>query len=134
MGNNLDISRRALGSSCRHPDITFFRSGRIDISSRVSRILGIEAGDVIDVAITKSDYYLYVRAKGGTLLGRYEAQCYPTNKGPRRNYFRTYCRKITDLILSVSGGDKAQIIGGQVCEFDNIGKAIIIIPSFNLSK
>lgn len=134
MDNRLDISQRALGESFRQPDVTFYRNGRIDITSRVSRILGLQPGDVIDVAVSQGEYYLYVRAKGRELHGRYAAQCYQTNKGNRRNNYRAYSKKITDLVLQVAGGEKARIIGGQTCEFSNIGKAIIIIPSYKISK
>ena len=132
MANNIDISKSALGNTFRHPDFTFYRNGRIDITSRVSRILGIQPGDVIDIVVSRAEYYLYVRAKGKELHGRFEGQCFQTNKGLRRHYYRAYSKKITNLILSKAGGDKAQIIGGQIVEFDNIGKAIIIIPSYNL--
>lgn len=133
MENRLDISRSALGKSFRHSDVTFYRNGRIDISSRVSRILGLQPGDVIDIAVSRGEFYLYVRAKGKELRGRYEAQCFQSNKGEHRNNFRAYSKKITNLVLNVSGSDKARIVAGQVLDFENVGKAIIIIPSYNLS-
>lgn len=121
---------RALGNVSRRPDLTAFRSGQIDISSAISKSLGIEAGDVIDIAQLKGEYYLYIRAKGNTLRGRHQAQCHNIVKGNNRHNFRAYSRKITDMLLSVSGLDKAPIIAGQVVDLQGIGKALTLIPSY----
>lgn len=133
MSEPLHIIHRALGESTRRPDITVYRNGRIDITSRISGLLDLQTGDVIDVCSDGSDWYLYIRCKGCDCVGRHEAQVFPTNKGKRRSRnFRVYSRKISGTLLDISGADKAKIIAGAVREYSNIGKAVIIIPRFNL--
>ena len=117
-----------LGNS-RKPDITFYSSGRIDITSRLSKRLGIESGDVIDILFDGYEFYLYVREKGSTIIGKHEAQCHPTSPRCRRcRNFRVYSRRICERILRAAGvEDHARIIAGGDATLTQ-GKAVIIIP------
>lgn len=135
MSESLHILQSALGLSSRRPDITFHRDGRIDITSRISAMLELHPGDIIDLCNDGNEWYLYVRYKVGTYAGKHEAQVYPTNKGKHSCHnFRAYSKRITDTVLDISGGDKAQICAGTLCSFSNIGKAVILIPKLNLSR
>ncbi len=119
-----------LGNTSRKPDISFYSSGRIDITSHLSKRLDLEAGDVIDIYFDGMEYYLYVMAKKSTIVGRHEAVCRATNPECRncrnlRAYSRRLCERIiraadrTDCARIYAGGDAA-LSGGR--------KAVIIIP------
>jgi len=116
-----------LGKVTRKPDLIFRRCGMIDITSRVTNILGIQEGDILDIARDSKEYYLYVQKKGEELIGKHTAQCRPANKGQRRNYMRLYSKALANVILSATGGDKARLTTGEICELESIGKAIPII-------
>ena len=47
----------------RKADITFYASGRIDISARVAKHLQLSRGDVLDIMIDQDEFYLYVRLR-----------------------------------------------------------------------
>ncbi len=121
-----------LGNRSRRPDIRFCSDGRIDISSRVVRALGIQEGDVIDILHDRDEYYLYVRLKAEQTVGRHEARCVKTNPSIRRpHYFRAYSRTLCGAVLKAAGAtDRASLFAGNTCEV-NQRKAIIIIPHSN---
>lgn len=41
----------------RKADITFYASGRIDISARVAKHLQLSRGDVLDIMIDQDEFY-----------------------------------------------------------------------------
>lgn len=131
---SIKVIRRALDST-RRPDITFHRNGRIDITARVSRHLGLKDGDVIDLLDDGNDWHMYVRSRSEDVRGRHEGQCRATNPAKRCCHnFRTYSKKICDLVLGMSGGDVARIIAGQFCCYGNVGKTVLIIPQYDIDK
>ena len=77
---------KSLLEDSRRPDITFHSSGRIDITARLVRALGIGRGDTIDVQTDGVEYMLYVRHRAANSKGKFAAQCYPTNSGRSHNY------------------------------------------------
>ena len=88
---HIEVVERLLGERTRRPDITFYRNGRIDITASVAERLSLRAGDVIDIARGKEEYYLYVRLRRSDgAVGRHEAQCYPSKSGTRN--FRAYSK------------------------------------------
>ncbi|MDO4929621.1 MAG: hypothetical protein Q4E59_00650 [Bacteroidales bacterium] len=89
-----------LGHNTRKPDIIFSASGRIDISARVARFLGLQRGDVLDVAVDSGEYYLYVSHRAPT-VGRFEAVVYPTNQKGR--HFRAASKRLCAAILRACG-------------------------------
>lgn len=125
-----------LGNRSRKPDVTFRSDGRIDIAARVSKMLGLGAGDVIDIGYDSEEYYLYVRAKAAEIVGRHEAQCRPANPAVRNgHYFRAYSTTLCAAILGAAGvTDKAAILAGRVQEVPGLGRAIIILPHSNIIK
>ena len=85
----------------RRHDLTFYRNGRIDITSRVAKMLGLTAGDVIDIAIEGMEYYLYVAHNGTDITGRHEAQLYATNHGKVCRNLRCSSKRLTRAVLAM---------------------------------
>ena len=75
--------KHLLGNTRRH-DITFCADGRIEISARVSKALGINPGDVIDIAVDDRGFEVYLYVKHKNPPGRHKAQCYVTNSRTKR--------------------------------------------------
>lgn len=88
--------------STRRPDISFYSSGRIDITARVSKILGIESGDVINVSTDGYEYLLYVQLKASAINGTHEAACRPTSKRNTHN-FRAHSIRLCKAMLKAVG-------------------------------
>lgn len=123
-----------LGNRTRRADITFYKSGRIDITSRIAKQIGLRDGDVIDIGYENGEYFLYCAAKAENLIGRHEAQCHSTHKGRLHpsNNLRANSKRITDVMLRVARATEcARIWAGEYCELDQIGKSVIIIPASN---
>lgn len=89
-----------LGNNTRKPDIIFSADGRIDISARVAKFLELRKGDVVDVAVSYGEFYLYVKHRAPT-NGRFEATVYPTNN--RGRHFRTTSKRLCAAILRECG-------------------------------
>lgn len=116
--------------STRRPEITFHRSGRIDISSRVVKALGIADGDVLNIINKDSEFFLYVAVPAHKVNGCHSLMCHPSKKGGR--HMRTWSRKICDFILKHCCNTSVAAL--PVGEIVNIScfKAIQIITSNNL--
>lgn len=115
----------------RRSDISFSPDGKIDISSRIVKALGMKKGDVIDIMMHGTEYYLYVSTPASAVFGRHEAQCYPTKS--RSNHFRTYSRRLCVAILNATGiSGIARFAAGEAVEIRG-HKAIPIITRKNLS-
>lgn len=126
-----------IGDSTRRHDIVFYRTGRIDILSSITKALGIKEGDVIDISVDEGEYYLYVRAKSENVIGRHEAKCFSTKKSIKgqSRHLRAHSKTLTNAILSKypDGIKYARIPAGSIVEeAPKIGKAIILITSANL--
>lgn len=123
-----------LGNRTRRADITFYRNGKIDITSRLTKLLDLGDGDVIDIAFDSGEFYIYRMRKAEDLVGRHEAQCHATHKGKRSpsKSLRAYSKKISEAILKASGvTERARVWAGEVCSFPELGKAVVIIPASN---
>ena len=89
----------------RRPDVIFHPNGRIDITARIAKVLQLQNGDVIDVAVSYEEYLLYVRLRATKCVGRHEATVHPTNKGKHRNNnFRAYSQRLCKSIRSILNG------------------------------
>jgi bifunctional DNA-binding transcriptional regulator/antitoxin component of YhaV-PrlF toxin-antitoxin module len=97
----------------RRPDITFYKSGRIDITARVAKLLDINEGDVIDIATDGMEYYLMVERSGKNVVGRHEGRCYKTYGGNCRN-MRAYSVRLARAVLK--SGDILRLPVGEVEE------------------
>ena len=69
-----------LVSSTRRPDITFYRSGLIRLTARVTRTLQIRPGDSINIAADNGELLIFAIHNNNPLIRR-PATCYPTNHG-----------------------------------------------------
>lgn len=90
----------------RRPDVSFYSSGRIDITAKVAKTLGLSDGDVINVATDGYEYLLYVQTKGENVVGAHTAQVHATNKGKTHN-FRTHSRALCDAVFKAVDGASA---------------------------
>ena len=110
----------------RKPDITFHACGRIDISARVSGILNLSKGDVIDVMGYDREYYLYVKFHA-PVVGRHEASCFPTNRKGKsfRAWSKRLCRAILELINAAS--EPVELSVGESVTLPGAGTALPII-------
>ena len=90
----------------RRPDVIFHSNGRIDITARIARMLQLQNGDVIDVAVSCEEYLIYVRLRAAECVGRHEATVHPTNKG--NNNFRAYSHRLCKSIRSILNGFPAE--------------------------
>lgn len=114
----------------RRPDVTFYRNGRIDISSRVAKMLHLDDGDVVDVGVQDGEYYLYIRSKASEVIGRHEAQCYASK--PKSKNFRAYSKRLCDAILRATASPLARIPAGEREEFPQLGVAVPLIIRLNM--
>lgn len=111
----------------RRPDVTFRKDGRIDITARIAKMLHLQHGDVIDIALQNDEYLLYVRMRSDDLVGRHEAQCKQTNvRG--RNY-RCYSKHLADAIIEASAKEEelVKLPAGSPIIFGPNGTAIPLI-------
>lgn len=110
----------------RRSDISFFASGKIDITSRIANSLGMTDGDVVDIIADRGEYYLYVAVHAADACGRHEARCRPSNRGGR--YFRAYSRRLCEAIFRICGvsSSRVSLPAGEVVDI-NGHKAISII-------
>ena len=125
---------QSLLGNTRKPDVSFYRSGRIDITSNVAKILHLQSGDVIDVAKNEKDFFLYIKHKAKDIIGKHEAQCFGTNKGKECHNFRCYSARLCYAILTECHANEcARLPIGEAGEFN--GQPIVpIITRNNLTK
>lgn len=64
----------------RRPDVTFSPNGRISISSVAARLLTLSPGDVINLADSQGELYIF-RIPAEETFGRHRARCYSCNHG-----------------------------------------------------
>lgn len=113
-----------IGNS-RRPDLTFYRSGRIDITSHVARAIGLQDGDVIDIGRQGKEFYLYVRIKKEKAIGKHLGQCHSSK--PNSHNFRTYSKAICHSLLGDTYGERLCLSVGHPEDIEGIGIAIPII-------
>lgn len=93
---------RLLGNNTRRPDITFRADGRIDITSRIAKVLDLAPGDVIDVAeVFDGEFCLYVRHRA-CVCGRHEGRCYPVMKGYQHGAYRVWRKRLCDAVRAAA--------------------------------
>lgn len=113
----------------RRPAITVHSSGRIDISSHVSKTLRLVPGDTIDVAILGADVFLYVSSKNSDIPGEMQARCRRVNA--TGNHLRVNSQEIASVIRSQykkwESRDKIRLACGEPKEIEGLGTAVPII-------
>jgi hypothetical protein len=119
---------RSITDNSRRVDITFHRDGRIDINAHVARMLGLQEGDVIDIATDGVEYYMYVRYQAARTVGRHRGRCYVTHRGKRRqNNLRAYNVALTRAMLRGRNADAVSLPVGEAVETAELGLALPII-------
>ncbi len=73
-------------SKCRRADVTFHRTGRIDVSAFAAQRIGIRQGDAINVASVKGKHYLYIACKAENMRGCFRSVCRHTKGKTLRAY------------------------------------------------
>ena len=116
----------------RKPDVTFYKNGRIDISSRVVKCLKIGKGDVIDIATHEGEFYLFIKHKAKDLRGTHEAHCYRSSKYGFN--FRAYSKKLCLAMLRECQTEKAKIPVGEAIDLPEIGIAVPLITRLNIQQ
>lgn len=109
----------------RKHDISFYPSGRIDISAHIARLLHLTDGDVIDFVLDKSELYLYVKLRAGEYVGRHTGRVWATAHG--KGTFRACSKQITRAILNLANkNSRLRCACGAQIFFDNISYITII--------
>lgn len=95
----------------RRRDITFYRDGRINITARIAKILGLQPGDSIDINSEAGEFYLHA-VHHGLDVGQGVAQCRQARPGSPFLYVNSValCRAIFRAIGF--DGDKAAFAVG----------------------
>lgn len=127
---NISTFMQSILGNTRKADIAFRRSGRIDISARVAAQLNLQSGDVIDIAESGGEYYLYIHHHAPA-VGHHEATVYNTNK--RGKHFRTHSVRLCRALLSVSGSGRniVRLCVGEP-QLHNLGTILPIITKLPL--
>lgn len=114
---------KSLLGNTRKGDITFCKSGLINISANVSKSLSLTNGDVIDIMVDDNEeYLLYVKHRSP--LGRHCGMVYSSKSGS--NHFRASSVKLCRLMLAMCGVDNRVTLSvGEPARSNNYG---IIIP------
>ena len=126
----------SLLNNTRRPDVTFHADGRIDITARLAKMLDLHDGDVINIANDKSEYFLYVQHRADNLVGRHEAQCYPTNRrGRRNNNLRCHSKRLCNIILALNAdATDVRLPVGAPQQHPLLGTILPIITRNNIKR
>ena len=127
--NSIDPMQSILGNT-RKVDITFHRGGRINISARVSKSLGLAHGDIVDIMEGQGETYLYVKHRA-PVVGKHEGMVFRSNKNGHHYVASsiTLCRYI---LSRCGGGDKVRLCCGTPVELQHYGTALPIIIKYIL--
>ena len=117
--------------------MTFYYSGKINITAHVTRALGLQAGDAVNIArVDKgwTEYYLYIERHANDIMGRHDGTCTVTN-GRCRN-MRVFSCRLSRYILSLChADDKVALCIGKAEMVPEIGLAVpIIIHPLHITK
>lgn len=109
----------------RRADITFSSTGRICISARVSKLLSLTRGDVIDIMEDRGEAYLYVKHRA-PLIGRHEGMVFQSNKNGSHCIASSI--KLSRYILQQCGvDDHVRLCCGASVTLAHYGTALPII-------
>ena len=93
----------------RKPDITFYNNGRIEVSRRLARILGIRKGDVLNLMQENNRHYLYLSSLAVWSNGSHEAACSPSAPGSR--HFRAHSVALARAAARVAAAEGCAKVG-----------------------
>lgn len=92
-------------SSSRKHDISFHHNGRIDISAHLAKRLSLSPGDVIDILKHQGEWYICVKLRAGTYIGRHIGKVW--HASGHKGTFRTQAKPVTNAILAELGNPKS---------------------------
>jgi hypothetical protein len=116
-------------AASRRPDITIYRSGRIDISAHVADKLDIHQEDVIDIAADDDgEIYLYVSHRA-PLYGRFRGRCVRTNRCGRhmRAHSEPICDELFRQMHLPASVLVARIASGELRTINNVNYLTLIL-------
>lgn len=120
---------KSILGNTRKADITFSRNGRINISARVSKSLGLTNGDIIDIIEDQDqeEFYLYVKYRS-PVVGRHEGKVFRSNKSG--HYFVASSITLCRYILSKCNvNERVSLSCGSPITLSSFGIALPIITS-----
>lgn len=94
------MMKSILPNSRRH-DISFFPSGKIEISAHIAHKLSLRPGDVIDIVQEFGELYIYVKLRSGNYVGRHDGRVWATANG--KGTFRTCSKALASAVLATAG-------------------------------
>lgn len=114
----------------RKVDVCFQASGRISISARVAKSLGLTHGDTIDIMEDAGETYLYVKHRA-PVVGRHEGLVFRSNKNGHHFVASsvTLCRYI---MSRCNAGNTVRLCCGTPVELQHYGTALPIIIKYIL--
>jgi anaerobic selenocysteine-containing dehydrogenase len=108
----------------------FHSSGRIDITARVAKSLGLQHGDIVDIMHDRGEWYLYIKYHA-PVYGRHEGMAYRSNA--RGNHFRVWSKALCNAILKeCQASDKVKLCVSDPVDLYIYGKALPIIIKYIL--
>ncbi len=120
----------------RRPDVTLYATGRIDITSRVAKTIGIKDGDVIDIAESNGEYWIYIRQHAESVVGAHEATVRSSKKGSRN--LRCYSKRLCQYMLAVHGicgkGASLRVPAGRTIQHQQYGTMMALVTRLNIIK
>ncbi|MDY5632524.1 MAG: hypothetical protein SPF56_08565 [Bacteroidaceae bacterium] len=115
---------RSILGNTRKADITFHISGRICLSARISKLLSLRQGDVIDIMVAERETYIY--AKHRNAVGRHEGMVYRSKK--MSNHYIASSKKLCSYMLEkCKAENKVKLWCGTPENFELYGIALPII-------
>lgn len=115
----------------RKADITFHAGGRINISARVSKSLGLAHGDVIDIMEHDEEIYLYIKHKA-PVVGRHEGMVFCSKKNG--HHCVASSRRLCQYVMRHhQSKDKLRLCCGTPTKLPHYGTALPIIINNILS-
>ncbi|MCM1451465.1 MAG: hypothetical protein NC102_04360 [Clostridium sp.] len=109
-----------LGKS-RRADVTFHKSGRIDVSGFAASRIGLRHGDAVNVATVNGRYYMYIACKGERMLGSFNSVCRST----RGHTLRAHNKALAQILIG-DQGEKADYASGTLIYVKEYGRMLQI--------
>lgn len=124
----MEALKRIIGPT-RRTDISFYSDGRVELSSYVVKTLGLQHGDVVDVASDGHEYFLFAAVQAPQ--GRHRTQCRETNPGGK--HFRFNSVRLARTMLEAAGAQGCDVVHLPVGDVATAygKKALTIITHLN---
>ena len=127
---NSSVPMQSILGNTRKADITFHATGRICISARVSKLLSLAYGDVVDIMEGTGETYLYVKHRA-PVVGKHEGMVFRSNKNGSHCIASSI--KLSRYILQrCSVSDKVRLCCGSPVTLAHYGTALPIIVKYIL--